>query len=125
MKNFILIILPLFLFMNVLCARDAKEDKRIEYLLQSVRSMKGGVFIRNGSEYNGQDAVKHLQRKLDAGGERVKTAEDFIAGCATKSSFSGKPYQIRLPDGKTVETGPYFLEKLREFDRDHPKQAAK
>ncbi|MEO7932702.1 MAG: DUF5329 domain-containing protein [Chthoniobacterales bacterium] len=125
MRRFLLTILPLFLLMNVLCARDAREDQRIEYLLQSVASMKGGVFIRNGSEYSASEAVAHLKLKLSKGGERVKTAEDFIAGCASKSSFSGTPYQIRLPDGKTVETGPYFLGKLREFDRDHPKQAAK
>ena len=109
---FLLILMP-----GVLWARDAREDKRIEYLLQAVASLKGGVFVRNGSEYNASDAEKHLRLKLNNAGERVKTAEDFIEGCATRSSISGKTYKIRLPDGTTLESSAFLRGKLREFDR--------
>jgi len=111
------VILLLFLLVpGVLRAREARQEKRIEHLLQTVESLKGAVFIRNGTEYDARDAGKHLRLKLKLAGARVKTAEDFIEVCASRSSFSGDAYQIRLPDGTITETAPFFRAKLREFD---------
>jgi hypothetical protein len=45
----------------------------------------------------------------------VETADDFIRLCASKSSVSGKPYMIRLPDGKTIKSEEYFRKKLKEY----------
>ena len=107
-----LIALPMLLF-----ARDAREQQRIDYLIQSFSSFKGAVFIRNGKEYDAQAARDHLQTKLNYAGERVKTAEQFVKYCASESSMTHQPYKIRLADGTVMETAPYFLEKLKEFDR--------
>ncbi len=107
----------LLLIPSLLWARDATEEKRIDYLLQAVESLKGGGFVRNGTEYNASDAGKHLRLKLKNAGERVKTAEDFIEGCATRSSISGQSYTIRLPDGTKTESAAFLRGKLREFDR--------
>lgn len=115
-----LFILLLFLAIpNVLAARDAREDGRIEHLIQTVELSKGAVFIRNGTEYDGKDAGTHLRLKLKLAGSRVKTAEDFIETCASRSSVSGAAYQIRLPDGIITNTAAFFREKLREFDDAH------
>jgi hypothetical protein len=59
-------------------------------------------FIRNGSEYSPADARAHLQQKLDylEGRDLVNSAEDFIERAASKSSMSGKPYQVRCADGQ-------------------------
>lgn len=91
----------------------------MEYLLQTVESLKDAVFIRNGSEYDTNAASKHLRMKLNRAGDRVKTAEDFIEGCASRSSFSGDDYKIRLTNGTITETAPFFQAKLREFDDRH------
>lgn len=99
-----------------LWARDAREEKRIEHLLQAVESLKGAAFIRNGTEYKAKDAGQHLRTKLKLAGARVKTAEDFIEVCASRSSFSGAAYKIRLSDGTITETSPFFRARLREFD---------
>jgi hypothetical protein len=107
-----LIALPVLLF-----ARDAREQQRIDYLIQSFSSLQGAVFIRNGKEYDAQAARDHLQSKLNHAGERVKTAEQFIKYCASESSMTHQPYKIRLPDGTVTETASYFSEKLKEFDR--------
>ena len=111
-----LLLLLLLLIPGVLRAKDAREEKRIEHLLQAVESLKGAAFIRNGTEYDATDAGRHLRLKLKLAGDRVKTAEDFINICASRSSFSGDAYKIRLPDGTTTETAPFFQAKLREFD---------
>ena len=101
---------------GVVFARDAREEARIGYLIQAVESLKGAVFIRNGNGYDPGAAGEHLRMKLRKAGDRVRTAEDFIAGCATGSSLSGRAYRIRFPDGTTTDTAPFFQAKLREFD---------
>jgi hypothetical protein len=97
-------------------ARDAREQQRIDYLIQSLSSLPGAVFIRNGKEYGAQDAKSHLEQKLSYGGERVKTAEAFIDYCASESSITHRPYQIRFADGRTTNTSTFFRERLKEFD---------
>ena len=64
-------------------------------------------------------AVRHLQLKLQAAGSRIKTAEDFIRYCASASSISGKPYEIRFSDGRVVRSADFMQEKLREFDEEN------
>jgi hypothetical protein len=95
--------------------RDQHEQQRIDYLIDSLSNLKGAVFIRNGTEYDASKARGHLLQKLNYAGERVKTAEQFVQYCATESSMSHKPYQIRFADGHVVTTSEYFAEKLREY----------
>jgi len=106
----------LALFSGTLNAQDNIEKKKIEFLISSVENLKDAKFIRNGSEYNGQEAAKHLRIKLRRAGDHVQTADDFIRLCASKSYISGKPYMIRLSDGKTIKSEKYFREKLKEYN---------
>jgi hypothetical protein len=117
MPRFISLAFTLLLFPALLLARDTREQQRIDYLMQSLSSLKGAVFIRNGKEYDAAAARDHLQTKLNFVGERAKTAELFIKYCATESSMSHQPYKIRFADGTVTETAAYFSEKLKEFDR--------
>jgi len=109
--GFLLLVLP-----ALLLARDARQQQRIDYLIQSLSSLKGAVFIRNGSEYDAAAARDHLQRKLNAAGERITSAEEFIKYCASQSSMTHQPYQIRFADGTITTTASYFHNKLKEFD---------
>ena len=116
MRTSLVILLLLLLIPVGLRASDTNEEKRIEHLLPTVESLKGAAFIRNGTEYEAKAAGRHLRLKLKLAGERVKTAEDFIEICASRSALSGDAYQIRLSAGTTMETVPFFRAKLREFD---------
>ena len=91
------------------------EAQKIEALIDSIQHIKGAVFIRNGSEYSADQATHHLRMKWDSAGSRVKTAQDFIKYCASESSFSGKKYQIRFPDGKVENSEDFFNEQLRKI----------
>ena len=91
------------------------ETQKIEALIDSVQHVKGAVFIRNGSEYSADQAVHHLRMKWDSAGSRIKTAQDFIKYCASESSFSGKKYQIRFPDGKVENSEDFFNEQLKKM----------
>ena len=105
----------LALFSGAVSAQDNIEKKKIEFFISSVADLKGAKFIRNGTEHDGKEAVAHLQMKLLKAGRMVQTADDFIRLCASKSILTGKPYMIRLSDGKTVKSEEYFREKLKEY----------
>jgi hypothetical protein len=101
-------------------AAHLTEAQKIQALIHSVETLKGAVFIRNGTEYDGAKAAEHLRRKLDYAGDRVQTADQFIEKLATGSSMSGKPYKIRFADGKTVDSAVFFREQLRKLEGQAP-----
>lgn len=117
MKSIVAITLAvLTLFSGAVSARDTIENKKIEFLISAVENLKGAKFIRNGTEYNRKEAAEHLRMKLQKAGDRVRTADDFIRLCASKSLLSGKPYMIRSSDGKTIKSAEFFREKLKEYN---------
>lgn len=105
----------LALFAGAVSAQENIEKKKIEYLLSSVENLEGAKFIRNGSEFDGKQAVKHLRMKLKQAGNKVQTADDFIRLCASKSFITGKPYLIRFSGGKTLTSDNYLRKKLKEY----------
>ena len=102
-------------------AAPKAEEQKIEALIDHVRQLDGkAVFIRNGDEHSAKDAAEHMARKRKSAGDDVKTAKAFIAECASKSSLSGKPYQIRFKDGKTVTAEAYLTEQLSKLESGKP-----
>lgn len=96
------------------------ERQKIDYLIASVETLQGAQFIRNGKSYDARAAADHLRLKLRAAGSRITTAEEFIMYCASQSSISGTPYQIKFADGRAVTSAAYLHQKLADFARDHP-----
>jgi hypothetical protein len=121
-KIFIAVFVILALFVGTLVAQDNIERKKIDFLISSVEKLKGAKFIRNGEEYDGKKAAEHLRMKLNKAGDRVKTADDFIKLCASQSYITGKPYLIKYQNGKSIESGKFLREKLKEYHEIHQKQ---
>lgn len=96
--------------------KNLTEAAKIEYLIQSVADLEGATFIRNGVEYTAAEAADHLRSKLSAAGGQVTTVPQFIDAIATESYASGKPYLIKMPDGKTVAAGAFLFERIRELE---------
>lgn len=96
-------------------ARRPTEAERIAAMLNAAEQ-SGARFLRGGKEYSGVEGRKHLERKLRHAGNRVRTAEEFIEGIASRSSITGRPYRVRLPDGREMESGQWFRDKLAEID---------
>lgn len=109
MKYFSLI---LFMMLS-LPGNVAAENKEIEYLLLFVTE-SGCIFIRNGGEHQAEEASKHLAMKYNRVSKRIKTAEDFIDKIASKSSMSGKKYQVRC-DNKIFATELWLKEALTAY----------
>ena len=91
------------------------EQRKIEYLINSIADLHDARFIRNGSEYDSKRAADHLRMKLQYARGRVNTAEDFITYCATGSSVTGGAYQIQFADGRIVATAAFLRERLAAY----------
>jgi hypothetical protein len=96
--------------------RPAAEQTKIEWLLAEIGNSKA-TFIRNGKEYDGAKAVAHLKTKLLFAGRRVQTVRQFIVGVASHSEETGKPYEIRLPDGKQGPMQVWLMERLLVYEK--------
>jgi len=97
-------------------SRPAAEQAKIDWLLMEIQNSKA-TFIRNGSEYDAVKAVSHLKTKLLFAGRRVQTARQFIVGVASHSEETGKPYEIRQPDGNQGPMETWLLERLAVFEK--------
>lgn len=95
------------------------EQTRIEKLIRYIESQRGMKFIRNGSEFTCEEAGKFLRGKLDAMGGEVTTAREFIDRIGSRSSMSGRVYQVRLLDGRIVPSAQFLGDELSRIER-HP-----
>jgi|SRR5471032_1517343 hypothetical protein len=101
-------------------AASPLEEKKIDYLVASIESLQNAQFIRNGTAYEAKAAANHLRLKRRNAGSRVATADDFIRLCASTSSMSGTPYEIRFSDGRVVSSEAFLRQRLAEFDDASP-----
>ena len=92
------------------------EQQKIDVLIHSVETLPGAQFIRNGSAHDGKAAAEHLKMKRRYAGKRIRTAGDFIECCASRSSLTGLPYQIRFSDGKTEDASVFFRAELKQIE---------
>ena len=117
MKHITLAILFVFIAALAATAQEAgpKEDlqQTVDYLLNYVAGSEC-VFIRNGKEYDAKKASSHMKRKYNHFRDEIKTPEDFIRLAATMSTMSGKPYMVKLKNGKEMASADWLLEVLTE-----------
>jgi hypothetical protein len=92
---------------------DADVDTEIRSLIQAVAE-SGCEFNRNGSVHSAEAAAEHLELKYSRGKRYANSAEAFIARLASKSSWSGKPYQM-ICDGKAQPAGDWLTATLGEL----------
>ena len=97
-------------------ALPTAERQKIEVLIKYVGDLKDSKFIRNGSSYEVSTAVRFLRGKWEANDAQVKTARDFIDKVASVSGTSGKPYLIRLKDGKEIPSREFLLAELKKIE---------
>ncbi len=91
---------------------DAEIAALFTYLEKS-----GCEFNRNGTWYNGSEAVTHIRKKLDylQGKKRITDTESFIIRAASVSSSSGKNYEVRCDGKAAVPSGDWFKAELAKM----------
>ena len=92
---------------------EADADTEIRALIQAVAE-SDCEFNRNGSLHSAEAAAEHLELKYARGKRYADSAEAFIERLASKSSWSGKPYQM-ICDGQTQPTGDWLTATLEDI----------
>ena len=92
------------------------ERSRIDKLIRFVETQKDMKFIRNGTEYTCAEAAKFLRGKMESMGGEVTNAREFIERIATKSSMSGKPYQVKFGDGRLMLASQFLSDELKRME---------
>ena len=103
--------------LQAVAAPPPHEKTRIEKLIQYIENQKGMTFIRNDSEYNCEEAGRFLRGKLASMGGEITTAREFIEHIGSRSSMSGKSYQVRLADGRIVPSAQFLGDELMRIER--------
>ena len=91
------------------------EKQKIEHLISTLEHLKGATFIRNGSNHDADEAASHLRMKVNYAGDDLETVEQFISEIASKSSWSGKAYQIKLASGKVLTSEEFLRNELKKL----------
>lgn len=88
----------------------------ISYLLNFVE-ISGCEFYRNGSWYDSVRAREHLHDKYEylSAQNCIETAEDFIELAASKSSLSGRSYEVRCRVCTTTTTSDWLKAVLARY----------
>ncbi|WP_448228225.1 DUF5329 domain-containing protein [Pseudoxanthomonas mexicana] len=109
-----LVVLLVVLFPVAAHAAPSAVAKREIQGLMDALSSSSCEFQRNGTWHGRDEARKHLQRKYDYLLKRdlVDTAEQFIERAATKSSMSGRAYQVRCPGQPAQPAAAWFKARL-------------
>lgn len=116
-KQLIILVMGIQLLSNAAIAQPASQSlEEIAHLLQYVEQ-SGCQFNRNGTWYPARDARLHLQKKYDYLDKRglAPDAESFIERAASQSSISGRAYQVRCADSKTMPSARWLTDELRRF----------
>lgn len=98
------------------CLAETRDQTfaEINYLLQKVKTTEC-VFNRNGSRHQGDEAVKHIQRKYDYYYDDINTAEDFIHLSASKSTVTRRAYTIECSGIEAQKSEQWLLDHLHKY----------
>ena len=106
------LLLTVLLYAALMSSTYAQTDAEAEItaLIAAVRE-SGCEFNRNGSMHSAEAAAEHLELKYSRGKRYADSAEAFIERLASKSSWSGKPYEM-ICDGETQPAGDWLTATL-------------
>ena len=88
----------------------AEVEHLINYLADSDCRM-----VRNGRSHSAKDGAKHMQRKYKYFRDEISSTEEFIEYSATKSTMSGKYYEVQCAGQEPVLSSDWMLEELEAY----------
>ena len=93
---------------------SASQRAEIDALMAALQT-SACEFKRNDSWHSAADAKSHLLRKLDyfEGKNAVQSTEQFIELAASKSSVSGRPYQVKCVGAAPVDSNIWLNTRLK------------
>jgi hypothetical protein len=107
-------LLALILGLPVLADVPESQQAEVEYLLDALETSDCAL-IRNGKAHGGARGAEHARRKYHHFRDEISTTEEFIDNAASRSTMSGKPYQIVCPGEEPMNSQDWLLMRLREY----------
>jgi hypothetical protein len=90
--------------------QEAEVEHLINYLAESDCRM-----LRNGKSHAGKDGASHVRSKYAHFRSEISNTEDFIRYSATKSTISGRYYEVHCPGEAPVRSKDWLLEELKAY----------
>ncbi|EAT12482.1 hypothetical protein RED65_16631 [Oceanobacter sp. RED65] len=112
--------LPICLLAAVTHAASSELQAEIQFLTNKVQTSPC-QFIRNGDKHSGVDAAEHMLSKYDYFADEIHTAEDFIRKAASKSTLTGKPYEVKCSNSH-ITSQQWLQRHLEDFRQAHSQQ---
>ena len=106
----------LLLVSSTVSLADVSESQALEIdFLISYLQNSNCQMIRNGKSYSGKDGARHVRRKYDHFSDKISSTEEFIDYSATKSTISGRLYEVQCPGEEPVPSSAWLLEGLAAY----------
>jgi len=114
LRHAVLAAMLLFASLSPAASLSSASRAEIDSLLSRLAA-SGCQFGRNGSWYTPTEAQAHLRKKLDYLIDKgaVASTEQFIERAATKSSVSGRAYQVRCGGSPPVPSSAWLHSELQ------------
>ncbi len=96
-------------------AQTENTPQIIDYLIDTV-AQSNLTFVRNGEKHSCDAAAEHIKKKYEYFRAKIKSPEDFICLCASKSLLSGKPYMVITDEG-AIPMSTWLEKKLAEHEK--------
>ena len=90
--------------------QEAEVQHLISYLAESDCQM-----VRNGKTHSGTDGANHVRRKYAHFKKEISNTEDFIRYSATKSTISGRYYEVLCPGEAPERSQDWLLKELKAY----------
>jgi hypothetical protein len=90
------------------------QRQEVDHLLVFIAN-SGCVINRNGTDYPAAKGVEHINNKYDYFRGDINSTEDFIALTATKSTMSGKYYEVKCPGSERTTTQAWLQSELKKY----------
>ena len=99
---------------DAVAALTLAGQKEIDYLFGYLANSRC-EFYRNGTWYDSTKAEAHLRGKYGFLKFSVNMTEDFIEKVASRSSLTGKPYQVRCGLGAPLPSSQWLMNELMRY----------
>lgn len=116
MKKLLFLVCIVVMLPAIAVADLPRAEGEVTHLLEFVQQ-SDCQFHRNGTWYSADEARAHLQKKYAYLVKKgwANKAEDFIERAATKSSLSGRAYQVKCGSEPQKSASGWLTDELRRY----------
>ncbi len=100
---------------NEVRGESKSTEQIVEFLIDAI-ARSHLMFIGNGTGHNCIEAAEHVRKKYEYFRSGIKTPEDFITLCASKSILSGKLYLVVTEQGE-MPVAKWLKQRLADYTK--------